>query len=117
MTYANIRKKSGLTCGEFAEKLKDAFPAINKAAVSLAERSDISGVNYTTECRNTIKGRFTPVKPKDSRQGQKHTSAWFSNDVYGMLESLKDLYGLCAKDVLTRLIREEYERIFGRETK
>lgn len=115
MTFVNIRKKSGLTCKEFSERLKDAYPAITGAAVSLAERSPISGVDYTDDCKRLIKGRFLGVKPKDRREGQTHTSVWLPNSVSDMAARLKAHYNLNLRGLLCRLIEEDYYRLFIEE--
>lgn len=56
--FSALRKKNGFSCRDFAEILRDEFPAANAAGVSLAERPEESGVTYTADARRYIRDKF-----------------------------------------------------------
>lgn len=95
--FSAMRKKKGLSCREFAEVLKEEFPAANAAGVSLAERPDESGVTYTADARRYIRDRFGIVKKTEHRKDSAHLSAWLPEAVKEVFKTAKEKRGF-AKD-------------------
>lgn len=83
---AEIRPRS-MTQGEFAELLREhGFPACSKAAVSLAERSKESGVQFTPEARNVAQGLFKSKRRAENRANPNKTTVWLDDDTRIWLE-------------------------------
>ncbi len=81
--YSAIRKKNKLSCKEFAKSLRDEFPVMGAAAVSLAERPHESGVQYTYEARKIIDERYLGLKGSESakRKDNERIGVWVSEAV------------------------------------
>ena len=94
---AEIRPRS-MTQGEFAEMLREnGFTACSKAAVSLAERSKESGVQFTPEARNvarralnsttgTEEGWADCPRYTENRKNPNKTTVWLDDDTRIWLE-------------------------------
>ena len=76
-----------MTQGEFAELLREhGFVACSKAAVSLAERSKESGVQFTPEARNVARGLFKSIRRSENRANPNKTTVWLDDDTRIWLE-------------------------------
>lgn len=83
---AEIRPRS-MTQGEFAELLREhGFTACSKAAVSLAERSKESGVQFTPEARNVARGLFKSKLRAENRANPNKTTVWLDDETRIWLE-------------------------------
>ena len=83
---AEIRPRS-MTQGEFAELLRaHGFVACSKAAVSLAERSKESGVQFTPEARNVARGLFKSKRRAENRANPNKTTVWLDDETRIWLE-------------------------------
>lgn len=91
--FSATRKKNGLSCREWAAVLKEEFPAANAAGVSLAERSDESGITYTHDAQQYIKSRFGIKKKTEHRKDSAHLSVWFSEKLMEGLTMAKEKRG------------------------
>lgn len=112
--YSIIRKRKGLSCRDFAKSMRDIFPAINAAAVSLAERSCESGVQYTPCARKIIGERFggTTALARQGRKDNESIHVWVSKCIKDAFASVKQHYGFSTDhDTLIFLVNNENKRI------
>ena len=94
--------------------MRDVFPAINAAAVSLAERPCESGVQYTPCARKIIDERYEDVTAptRSNRKDNESIHVWVSKCVRSAFKTVKRHYGFSTDhDTLIFLITEEYNRI------
>lgn len=61
---------------ELVELLKPLYPRISKAAVSVAEQPNASGVRFTTEARKTAYRLTGRVERKPRRAHNNHLTIW-----------------------------------------
>ena len=96
-----------LAQGELAELLKPAFPLISKAAISLAERKALTGVQFTPAAVNAARAKTGRVKRACNRIHANRVTLWLDDD---MLAWLKDQPGGGNLNALLRqMIRQEME--------
>ena len=77
-----------ITQDAFAAKLREAgFPACSKAAVSLAERSKESGVEFTAEARKAAQKLFNQPRRAENRKDGNKTTVWLDDDLREWVES------------------------------
>lgn len=76
-----------ITQDAFAAKLREAgFPACSKAAVSLAERSKESGVEFTAEARKAAQKLFNQPRRAENRVNPNKTTIWLDDDLRAWVE-------------------------------
>lgn len=49
-----LRLQAGMTIGELASKMREYYPRMSKAAISLAENSEATGITYTRGARRDV---------------------------------------------------------------
>ena len=91
-----------LTQGELAELLRPAFPLISKAAISLAERTQFTGVQFTAAAKNVARARTGRVK-----QAGKRVTLWLDEDMLAWLKRQPGGENLNA--LLRQMIRQAME--------
>ena len=76
-----------ITQDAFAAKLREAgFPACSKAAVSLAERSKESGVEFTAEARKAAQELLNTGRARENRANPNKTTVWLDDETRIWLE-------------------------------
>ena len=107
-----LRNEFGLTQAEFAEKMRRFYPACSSTAVSLAERSETSGVKFTEEFVKTAQSVFRPLKKALHGNNRKHNqkvSFWTDDEQREWLAEKDNigeyLRGLIAADIKKAAVR------------
>lgn len=72
-------KELDCTQAELAELLKPLYPRISKAAVSVAEAPDASGVRFTGACRKSAYSLTGRVERKPRRAHNNHLTIWLDD--------------------------------------
>lgn len=75
-----------LTQGELADLLKPAFPLISKAAISLAERTQFTGVQFAASAKNVARAKTGRVKQACKRVNAKRVTLWLDEDMLAWLK-------------------------------
>lgn len=106
--------------GELAELLKGAgFTACSKTAVSLAERSKETGVQFTQEARKTVRialkstsegetagARCAPLRREENRKNGRKTTVWLDDELRAWLETRAYMEDSCVGEVVRRIVAE-----------
>ena len=96
-----------MTQGEFAELLREAgFTACSKAAVSLAERSKESGVQFTPEAKIAARGRLNSTRRAENRVNANKTTVWLDDETRAWVDTQAYLWGIPSGEVVRRILRE-----------
>lgn len=66
---------------ELVDLLRPMFPVISKAAVSLAERKSVSGVQFTTAAANVARAQTGRVKQAAKRTNPYRITLWITEDM------------------------------------
>lgn len=83
---ADLRPRN-MSQQELADMLRaNGFPACSKAAVSLAERSKESGVQFTPEARNVARGLLKSKRRAENRANPNKTTVWLDDETRIWLE-------------------------------
>ena len=114
---AEIRPK-GMSQGEFAKLLREhGFPVCSSAAVSLAERSKESGVQFTPEARRVARGALKSMpdmadavighygKQENRKNGAK-TTVWFDEETRAWFETQAYLTDTNVGEIVRRIVAE-----------
>lgn len=96
-----------LTQGELAELLRPAFPLISKAAISLAERTQFTGVQFTAAAKNVARAQTGRVKQAGKRVNAKRVTLWLDEDMLAWLKRQPGGENLNA--LLRQMIRQAME--------
>jgi hypothetical protein len=106
--FSALRKKNGFSCRDFAEILRDEFPAANAAGVSLAERPEESGVTYTSDARRYIRDKFKIPQKAERRKDNAHLTCWLPDAVKEVFKISKEKRGFAHdKDYIVFLIMND----------
>lgn len=104
-----------ITQAAFAAKLREAgFPACSKAAVSLAERSKESGVEFTAEARKTAQELLNQPRRAENRVNQNKTTVWLDDELREWVESRAYMEEISVGEFI-RVVLREYKLLY--ETK
>lgn len=83
---ADLRPRN-MSQQEFADMLRDhGFPACSKTAVSLAERSKESGVEFTAEARKAAQELLNQPRRAENRVNPNKTTVWLDDETRIWLE-------------------------------
>ncbi len=96
-----------LAQGELAELLKPAFPLISKAAISLAERKTLTGVQFTPAAVNAAREKTGRVKRAEKRTHPNRVTLWLDDDMLAWLKRQPGGENLNA--LLRQMIRQAME--------
>lgn len=127
---AELRPR-GMSQGELAELLREnGFTACSKAAVSLAERSKLSGVQFTPEARKAARSALKSTRRQENRKNGNKTTVWLDDELRAWVEKeayLKDtnvgglIRNILHKEMViteaARRMADAYARIAEREEK
>lgn len=110
-----------MTQQELADLLKaEGFTACCKAAVSLAERPDVSGVQFTQEARKAAQrvvkqaregvecgtGNPSPTERlEENRKNGRKTTVWLDDETRGWLETMAYMEDSNVGEIIRRAIR------------
>jgi len=112
-----------MTQGAFAELLKGAgFGACSKAAVSLAERPEDSGVQFTREARKAAQellkstqegtaertSNACPYRDENRKNGRK-TTVWLDDELRAWVEKEAYLTDSCVGELIRNILRQAME--------
>lgn len=99
-----------ITQDAFAAKLREAgFPACSKAAVSLAERSKESGVEFTAEARKVAQKLLNrPTRAENRKDGNK-TTVWLDDELREWVETRAYMEDIPVGELIRRILREAKE--------
>jgi hypothetical protein len=76
-----------MTQAEFAAMLqREGFPACSKTAVSLAERSKETGVQFTPQARKAAQGLLKSTRRAENRVNPNKTTVWLDDETRIWLE-------------------------------
>jgi len=108
---AELRPKH-MTQGEFAAMLRESgFPACSKAAVSLAERSKETGVQFTPEARKAAQELFKSTRRAENRVNGNKTTVWLDDELRAWVEQKAYLddtnVGTVIRDILAQAMSED----------
>ena len=107
---ADLRPRN-MTQAEFAAMLqREGFSACTKTAVSLAERSRETGVEFTTEARKVAQGLLNSARRAENRKNPNKTTVWLDDDMRIWLETEAWVDETCVGEVIRGLIREAMGR-------
>lgn len=99
-----------ITQAAFAAKLREAgFPACSKAAVSLAERSKESGVEFTAEARKAAQELLNQPRRAENRKDGNKTTVWLDDDLREWVETRAYMESIPVGEFIRRIIREAKE--------
>lgn len=73
----SLCKELGMNQQQMVECLKPLYPSISRAAVSVAERSEDSGVTYTSAAKKAAYRLTGRCEPKPKRRHSLRTTVWF----------------------------------------
>lgn len=96
-----------LAQGELVELLKPAFPFISKAAISLAERKTLTGVQFTPAAVNAARAKTGRVKQAGKRVHASRVTLWLDGDMLAWLKRQPGGENLNA--LLRQMIRQAME--------
>lgn len=96
-----------LAQGELVELLKPAFPLISKAAISLAERKTLTGVQFTPAAVNAARAKTGRVKQAGKRIHANRVTLWLDGDMLAWLKRQPGGENLNA--LLRQMIRQAME--------
>lgn len=103
---AEIRP-SRMPQGEFAELLrKNGFPACSKAAVSLAERPNESGVQFTPQARETAQRLLNSARRPEKRANPNKTTVWFDDETRAWLETRAYMEDTSVGEIVRRIVAD-----------
>ena len=103
---AELRPR-GMSQGELAELLREhGFSACSKAAVSLAERPKDSGVQFTPEARNAVRGALKSTSRPENRKHGSKTTVWFDEETRAWLETQAYLTDTNVGEIVRRIVAE-----------
>ena len=101
---ADLRPRN-MTQAELAEKLREAgFPACSKTAVSLAERSKESGVQFTPAARKAAQGLLNSARRAENRANPNKTTVWLDDELREWVETQAYMEGISVGQLLRRII-------------
>ena len=120
---SELRPRS-MSQGELAELLKGAgFTACSKTAVSLAERSKETGVQFTPEARkaarNALKStsegetagaRCAPLRREENRKNGRKTTVWLDDELREWVETRAYMEDLPVGEYIRRILKEAKDR-------
>lgn len=99
-----------MTQEDFAQMLREAgFPACCKAAVSLAERSEATGVQFTQKARNAAQSRVKQARKPENRKNGRKTTVWLDDELREWVETRAYMEDLPVGEFIRRIIREAKE--------
>ena len=87
----SLCKDLGITHTALAELMKDTYPKMSKMAVSVAERSDETGVQYTSAAKKTAYILSGRVKPDTQRLHPARTTVWFTESQMKFLQQRENI--------------------------
>lgn len=87
----SLCKDLGITHTALAELMKDSYPKMSKMAVSVAERSDETGVQYTSAAKKTAYILSGRVKPDTQRLHPARTTVWFTESQMKFLQQRENI--------------------------
>lgn len=106
---AELRPRN-MTQDAFAAKLRGAgFPACSRAAVSLAERSKESGVEFTAEARKVAQELFKQPRRAENRKDGNKTTVWLDDELREWVETRAYMESIPVGELIRRIIREAKE--------
>ena len=101
----------GMSQGELAELLKGAgFTACSKAAVSLAERSKETGVQFTPEARKAAQGLLNSTRRQENRVNGNKTTVWLDDELREWVETQAYMEDLPVGEYIRRILKEAKDR-------
>jgi len=96
-----------VTQGDLAALLRDnGYKACTKAAVSLAERSTDTGVQFTQKAKNIIRGQFKPATRAEKRVNPNKTTVWLDDETRAWLETRAYMEDTSVGELIRRIIGE-----------
>lgn len=84
---------------------QQGFKACSKVAVSLAERPEESGVQFTPAARNAAQEALQRPRRAENRTNGRKTTVWLDEDMRIWCETRAYLDGCCVGELLRRLVR------------
>lgn len=102
-----LTRKLKRTQAEIVATMRGMYPAMSKAAISLAERTGESGVQFSAKFKNDVFAAFGCKKPKAKRKNPKSVTIWLSDAQNRWLAEEAARLGCCKADVMRALIREK----------
>jgi hypothetical protein len=101
-----------VTQGDLAALLRDnGYKACTKAAVSLAERSEDTGVQFTQKARNIIRGQFKPATRHENRVNGNKTTVWLDDELREWVESRAYMEEIPVGEFI-RVVLREYKFLY-----
>lgn len=110
----DLLKEAGVTQAQFVERMKPFYPALTKAAVSVAVRPGESGVQFTTDAKKTACAAFGLVEQgvlrRSNRKKPFRITVWLTKERREFLdwalrnyrhETMTDLIGFLIDSEMT----------------
>ena len=114
---AELRPK-GMTTEQFSGLMKQhGFPACSRAAISLAERPNESGVQFTQRFRNAAQDLLNAPRRRENRKNGNKTTVWFDDETRAWLEQRSYLEDSSIGEVVRRIVYTEIVRCKAREVR
>lgn len=112
MEYQAMRVKAGMSCEALATQLKADYPKMNKAVISYAENSALSGVQYTSAAKKRLQGIFGAAKAQDKRKDAHRVGCWLSDSLFELFNECRRLRGNPSmKEYLIYIITQDAEKL------
>ena len=87
----SLCKDLGITASALADMMKESYPKMSRMAVSVAERSDETGVQFTTAAKKTAYILSGRVKPDAQRLHPSRTTVWFTESQMKFLQQRENI--------------------------
>lgn len=106
---AELRPK-GMTTEQFSGMMrKHGFPACSRAAISLAERPNESGVQFTQRFRNAAQDLLNAPRRKENRKNGNKTTVWLDDELREWVEKEAYLTDSCVGELIRKILRQAME--------
>lgn len=108
---AELRPK-GMTTEQFSGMMrKHGFPACSRAAISLAERPNESGVQFTQRFRNAAQDLLNAPRRKENRKNGNKTTVWLDDELREWVETRAYMEEIPVGEFI-RVVLREYKFLY-----
>ncbi len=100
-------RPKGMTTEQFSGMMrKHGFPACSRAAISLAERPNESGVQFTQRFRNAAQDLLNATRRKENRKNGNKTTVWLDDELREWVETRAYMEDIPVGEFIRGILRE-----------